>query len=41
VDEIYGGNAWRIKVYKGMFNPWNPMKEDIERWLKINELDFV
>jgi hypothetical protein len=24
-----------------MFNPWNPMKEDIERWLKINELDFV
>jgi hypothetical protein len=24
-----------------MFNLWNPTKEDIERWLKINELKFV
>jgi hypothetical protein len=24
----------------GMFRPWNPMKEEIERWLKTKELEF-
>jgi hypothetical protein len=30
----------RMKVYKGMFRPWNPTKEEIEIWLKIKELEF-
>jgi hypothetical protein len=24
-----------------MFKPWNPMKEEIERWLKTTELEFA
>jgi hypothetical protein len=24
-----------------MFIPWNPMKEEIERWLKTKELEFA
>jgi hypothetical protein len=32
--------AKRMKVYKGMFRPWNPMKEDIEIWLKTNDIEF-
>jgi hypothetical protein len=24
-----------------MFRPWNPMKVEIERWLKIKELEFA
>jgi hypothetical protein len=24
-----------------MFRPWNPTKEDIERWLKTKELEFA
>jgi hypothetical protein len=24
-----------------MFKPWNPMKEDIEIWLKTKELEFA
>jgi hypothetical protein len=24
-----------------MFRPWNPMKVEIERWLKTKELEFV
>jgi hypothetical protein len=24
-----------------MFEPWNPMKVDIERWLKTKELEFA
>jgi hypothetical protein len=24
-----------------MLRPWNPMKEDIERWLKTKELEFT
>jgi hypothetical protein len=41
VDEIRGRNTRRTKVYKGMFRPWNPMKAEIERWLKTKELDFA
>jgi hypothetical protein len=24
-----------------MFRPWNPTKEEIERWLRKNEIEFV
>ena len=24
-----------------MFRPWNPTKQDIEKWLEIKELKFV
>jgi hypothetical protein len=41
VDRIYGRNAWRMKVYKGMFRPWNPKKVEIKRWLETKELDFA
>jgi hypothetical protein len=30
-----------MKVYKGMFRAWNPMKLEIEIWLKTKELEFV
>jgi hypothetical protein len=31
----------RMKVQKGMLRSWNPMKDDIERWLKRKELEFA
>jgi hypothetical protein len=31
----------RMKVYKGMFRPWNPMKAKIKVWLKTKELEFA
>jgi hypothetical protein len=31
----------RMKVKKGIFIPWNPMKVNIERWLKKKELEFT
>jgi hypothetical protein len=37
---IHGRNTWRMKVYKGMFRPWNPTKTKIEIWLKTKEHDF-
>jgi len=30
-----------MKVYKGIFRPWNTMKEEIERCLKTKEHNFV
>jgi hypothetical protein len=30
-----------MKVYKGMFRPWNKTKVGIEIWLKMKELEFV
>jgi hypothetical protein len=41
VDGIRGRNAQKMKVYKGMFRPWNPTKIEIERWLKTKELEFA
>jgi hypothetical protein len=41
VDKIHGRNIQRMKVYKGMFRPWNPTKAKIERWLKTKELEFA
>jgi hypothetical protein len=37
---IHGRNMRKMKVYKGMFRPWNPTKAEINRWLKMKELDF-
>jgi hypothetical protein len=41
VDGIRGRNTQRMKVYKGMFRPLNPMKVEIERWLETKELEFA
>jgi hypothetical protein len=30
-----------MRIYKGMFRPWNPMKVEIESWLKTKGLEFV
>jgi hypothetical protein len=28
-------------VVKGMFRPWNPMKQEIEIWLETKQLEFA
>ena len=31
----------RLKDQKGMFKPWNPTKQNIERWMTTKELEFA
>jgi hypothetical protein len=41
VDESHARKVKNMKVYKGIFMPWNPVNTIIEIWWRTKELECV